>query len=220
VNIPCQGVLFDSDGVLVDSTASGEAAWTEWARRYGLDPAQVLDGVHGRRSQDTVRLFLPAARADDALRVIEAIETESAKDTESMPGAAQLLTQLPANWAVVTSASPALANARLQAAGLPTPPVLITGNDVANGKPAPDGYLEAARRVGVPVSECVVFEDSDNGVRAGRAAGAAHVIGVGEHALRTAAGIVVTDLTGVRWQNDSLDILTASLLRPAGDTSR
>jgi mannitol-1-/sugar-/sorbitol-6-phosphatase len=214
VNIPCHGVLFDCDGVLVDSTASGEAAWTEWARRYALDPAQVLDGVHGRRSQDTVRRFLPAARIDDALRSIEAIEIDSAKDTDAMPGAAQLLIQLPANWAVVTSASPALAKTRLHAAGLPLPPVLITAKDVANGKPAPDGYLEGARQLGLPIFECVVVEDSDNGVRAGHAAGAAHVIGVGEHALRTDAEVVVSDLTGVRWKDGSLDILSASLLRP------
>jgi mannitol-1-/sugar-/sorbitol-6-phosphatase len=214
VNVPCHGLLFDCDGVLVDSTASGEAAWTEWARRYALDPAQVLDGVHGRRSQDTVRRFLPADRVDDALRTIEAIEIESAKETEAMPGAAQLLAHLPANWAVVTSASPALARTRLNAAGLPWPPALISAKDVANGKPAPDGYLEGARRLGRPISECVVLEDSDNGVRAGYAAGAAHVIGVGEHALRTEAEIVVSDLTGVRWRDDSLDIVRASLLRP------
>jgi mannitol-1-/sugar-/sorbitol-6-phosphatase len=215
VNIPCQGVLFDCDGVLVDSAASGEAAWTEWARRYALDPARVLDGVHGRRSVDTVRLFLPPPRIDEALRTIEAIETESAKGAEGIPGAAQLLTQLPANWAVVTSGSQALASTRLNAAGLPWPPVLITAQDVANGKPAPDGYLEAARRLGLPVSECVVLEDSDNGVRAGYAAGAGYVIGVGERALGTEAEIVVRDLTGVRWKDDSLDILAASLLRPA-----
>lgn len=215
MNIPCQGVLFDCDGVLVDSTASGEAAWTEWAQHYTLDSAQVLDGVHGRRSADTVRLFLPTARIDEGLATIEAIETESAKDTEGIPGAAQLLAQLPANWAVVTSGSLALASIRLTAARLPWPPVLITAKDVTNGKPAPDGYLEAARRLGVSISQCVVLEDSDNGVRAGYAAGAGRVIGVGERALGTEAEIVVRDLTGVRWKDDSLGVLAASLLRPA-----
>jgi mannitol-1-/sugar-/sorbitol-6-phosphatase len=214
VNIPCHGVLFDCDGVLVNSTASGEAAWTEWARRYALDPAQVLDGVHGRRSQDTVRLFLPAARFDGALRAIEAIEIESAKDTEGIPGAARLLIALPANWAVVTSASSVLARTRLHAAGLPPPRVLVSAEDVAHGKPAPDGYLEAARRLGLRISECIVFEDSRNGVQAGLTAGAASVIGVGERALKTRAKIVVSDLTGVRWVDGSLDILAASLLRP------
>jgi len=213
-NIPCHGVLFDCDGVLVDSTASGEAAWTEWARRYALDPVRVLDGVHGRRSLDTVRLFLPADRVDEALRTVEAIEIESATNTTGIPGAAELLTQLPANWCVVTSASPALARTRLQAAGLPYPAVLISAEDVADGKPAPDGYLEGARRLGLPISACVVFEDSRNGVLAGRAAGAARVIGVGEHALSTEAELVVRDLTGVRWSDGALEILAASLLRP------
>jgi sugar-phosphatase len=206
-------VLFDCDGVLVDSTASGEAAWTEWARRYDLDPARVLDGVHGRRSADTVRRFLPPARFAGALRAIEAIEIAAAASTAGIAGAAQLLARLPPNWAVVTSASPALATTRLRAAGLPLPAVLISADDVAVGKPAPDGYLEAARRLRLPVTDCVVVEDSANGVQAGHTAGA-RVIGVGERALGTGAEIVVSDLTGIRWEHDSLLIPAASLVRP------
>ncbi|MGH3172080.1 MAG: HAD-IA family hydrolase [Trebonia sp.] len=209
----CRGVLFDCDGVLVDSTASGEAAWTEWARRYALDPARVLDGVHGRRSADTVRLFLPPDRADAALRAIEAIEIATATDTTAIPGAARLLARPPDRWAVVTSASPALATTRMRAAGLPLPPVLISGDDVTAGKPAPDGYLRAARRLGQETRDCVVLEDSANGVRAAYAAGAARVIGVGERALATEAGIVVRDLTGVRWDRGGLAIVVSSLLR-------
>lgn len=218
LGIPCRGVLFDSDGVLVDSTASGEAAWTEWARRYDLDPAQVLCGVHGRRSADTVRRFLPPARFDGALQAIESIEIATAATTAGIAGAAQLLARLPPNWAVVTSASPPLATTRLRAAGLPLPPVLISAADVAVGKPAPDGYLEAARRLGLPISGCVVFEDSANGVQAGHAAGAARVIGVGERALATEAEIVVRDLTGIRWEHDSLVIAAGSVLRPPAGT--
>lgn len=215
MDIPCLGVLFDSDGVLVDSTASGEAAWTEWARRYDLEPSRVLRGVHGRRSADTVRRFLPPARFDSALRAIEDIEIAAAAGTAGIAGAAQLLARLPSNWAVVTSASPALATTRLRAAGLPLPPVLVTAADVAAGKPAPDGYLEAARRLLLPISDCVVLEDSANGVQAGHAAGAGRVVGVGERALATEAGIVVRDLTGIRWEHDSLAIPAGSLLRPA-----
>ncbi|HEY7261326.1 MAG TPA: HAD-IA family hydrolase [Trebonia sp.] len=214
LDIPCRGVLFDCDGVLVDSTASGETAWTEWARRYDLDPAQVLRGVHGRRSADTVRRFVPSARFACALQAIEAIEIGTAATTAGIAGAAQLLAGLPPNWAVVTSASPALATTRLDAAGLPPPPVLISAADVAVGKPAPNGYLEAARRLGLPISDCVVFEDSANGVQAGHAAGAVRVIGVGERALATEAEIVVRDLTGIRWEHDSLVILAGSMLRP------
>jgi mannitol-1-/sugar-/sorbitol-6-phosphatase len=215
VHIPCRGVLFDCDGVLVDSAASGEAAWTEWARRYTLDPAEVLAGVHGRRSADTVGLFVPPACREGALQAIEAIEIAASKDTTAIAGAPQLLACPPPRWAVVTSASPALATTRLRAAGLPLPPVLITANDVAAGKPAPDGYLEAARRLGLPISDCAVLEDSVNGVQAGYAGGAALVIGVGQRALATGAEIVVRDLTGIRWEHDSLRILTESLLRLA-----
>jgi mannitol-1-/sugar-/sorbitol-6-phosphatase len=214
LDIPCRGVLFDCDGVLVDSTASGEAAWTEWARRYDLDPAQVLRGVHGRRSADTVRRFIPPARFADALKAVEAIEIGAAAGTAGIAGAAELLARLPPNWAVVTSASPALGTTRLRAAGLPLPPVLISADDVAVGKPAPDGYLEAARRLRLPISDCVVLEDSANGVEAGQAAGAARVIGVGERALATDAEIVVRDLTGIRWEHGSLVIRAGSVLRP------
>ena len=213
LHIPCRGVLFDCDGVLVDSTASGEAAWTEWARRYDLDPARVLRGVHGRRSADTVRRFVPPTRVAGALEAVEAIEIASAATTPGIAGAARLLARLPPNWAVVTSASPALATTRLRAAGLPLPPVLISADDVAVGKPAPDGYLEAARRLRLPISDCVVLEDSANGVQAGHAARAARVIGVGERALATEAGIVVRDLTGIGWEHGSLVIEAGSVLR-------
>jgi mannitol-1-/sugar-/sorbitol-6-phosphatase len=178
-------VLLDCDGVLVDSKVGGEAAWTEWALRYVLDPAQILNGVHGRRSADTVRLLLPSVRFDSALRAIESIQIATAADTTAIAGAARLLSHPPANWAVVTSASPALATTRLRAAGLPLPPMLISADDVAVGKPAPDGHLEAARRLGLPIADCVVLEDSANGVQAGHAGGAGQVIGVGASALGT-----------------------------------
>jgi sugar-phosphatase len=113
---------------------------------------------------------------------------------------------------VVTSASPALLHARLTGAGLRIPPVVITAVDVEHGKPAPDGYLQAARRLGVPIAECVVFEDSPTGVSAGLAAGAGHVIGVGQRAVGTGAGPIVRDLRDSQWDGRILQLPAQSLL--------
>jgi mannitol-1-/sugar-/sorbitol-6-phosphatase len=214
IDLICDGVLFDCDGVLVDSTDSGERAWTRWAGEFGLDPARVLDGVHGRRSTETVSLFLPVDLHAQALQRIEAIEIEGAAATMPIAGAGRLLKSMPANWAVVTSASEALVKARLDAAALPTPPVLITADDVTIGKPAPDGYLQAAGRLGFAIDRCAVVEDSQAGVRAGLQAKALHVVGVGERALSTEASIVVRDLTGIRWSHGALR-LSDNLLRYA-----
>ncbi|MDX3054307.1 HAD-IA family hydrolase [Streptomyces sp. NE06-03E] len=213
--LACEAVLFDCDGVLVDSTAAGEYAWTQWATEYGLEPSRVLDGVHGRRSVETVALFIAAERRVEALARIEAIEIAGATRCAALPGAAGLIATFPSNrhWAIVTSASRALLSARLRAAGLPLPPVLITGEDVTRGKPAPDGYRMAAQRLGAPVTESVVIEDSLAGVQAGRAAGVRHVIGVGEQALQFAAQPVVTDLSGIRWTGTSLRFDGASITR-------
>jgi sugar-phosphatase len=214
LTLACAGVLFDCDGVLVDSTAAGETAWTQWATEYGLDPARVLDGVHGRRSVETVTLFLPPEQREEALARIEAVEIAGAAQCTAIPGASQLLTGLTGKWAVVTSASLALVSTRLRAAGLPRPPVLITGDYVGRGKPAPDGYLEAARRLGEPPSACIVVEDSVAGIQAGHAAGARYVMGVGGKALQTSAHPVVKDLSGVGWTGEYLCIDGTSLLRP------
>jgi mannitol-1-/sugar-/sorbitol-6-phosphatase len=212
--INCRGILFDSDGVLVDSLASAEQGWTQWAQEHGVDRGDVLIGLHGRRSADTVAHFLPETGRAEGLARIEEIEIDGAGSTSPIPGAPELLAELPANWAVVTSASPALLRARLAAAGLRLAPVLVTGADVAVGKPAPDGYRKAAEMLGVPISECVVVEDSVAGIAAGRAAGAGHVLGVGPGALATDADTVVADLRGVHWGSGGLLISDVGRLRP------
>lgn len=215
LHLPCRAVLFDCDGVLVDSKASGEAAWRQWALDHRLDPGRVLDGVHGRRSRDTVLKFLPPERLDAALAAIENLEIDAAVETVPIGGARALLTQLPAPWAVVTSASRALARARLAAAGLPDPPVLISAEAVGRGKPAPDGYLCAARRLDIPIAACTVVEDSVNGVQAGQAAGAAHILGISASALETSAETVSPSLEGVRWDGTGLLVPARTLLRPS-----
>ncbi|NGO44391.1 HAD-IA family hydrolase [Streptomyces ureilyticus] len=214
MKIPCQGLLFDNDGVLVDSDAGVDQAWSRWARERGLPAEEVTAMVHGRRSADTVALLVddPAER-DAALGRIDRLEIEAAGLTTALPGALDLLTSLPhGSWAVVTSGVTALARARLGAAGLPVPPVLIAADDVAGGKPAPDGYLAAAEKLGLDPAEAVVFEDSVAGAKAGAAAGA-YVIGVGSRGLATEARVVVPDLSGVTWQDGVLHLTAPRLLR-------
>jgi mannitol-1-/sugar-/sorbitol-6-phosphatase len=214
MKIEVRALLFDSDGVLVDSNADGDQAWRQWAGEYGIGADAVLDGVHGRRSKDTVSRFLSERERAAGLALIEKIEISGAGATRAIPGANELVRAVPnTRWAVVTSASEALLRARFAGAGLPVPGVVITGDDVQNGKPAPDGYLLAAAKLGVPIASCIVFEDSPAGVAAGRAAGAGHVVGVGERALDTDAQPVVRDLRGIGWDAQALHIPAEALLR-------
>ncbi len=210
--LPARGLLFDNDGVLVDSDAAVAASWSRWATEHGLVPAEVVAVVHGRRAADTVAALLPAERRAAASALIDRLELEDAATVPAVAGAAGLLGTLPAHvWAVVTSGTPALATARLAAAGLPLPGVLVTGHDVRTGKPDPEGYLLGARLLGVPPEETVVVEDSPAGIAAGRAAGA-RVLGVGERALGTGADVVVGDLTGVSWADGVLTVAAGSVL--------
>jgi sugar-phosphatase len=167
-----RAVLFDFDGVLVDSVAAVERAWGQWAREHGLDPATVLAHAHGVRTAETVRMLTPHLDADGEAARIEEREVHHTGDVHAYPGAAALLADLPAGaWAIVTSGTYRLAAARLDATGLPVPDVFVTADDVDAGKPAPDPYLVAAERLGVPPEQCVVVEDSPAGAAAGRSAG-------------------------------------------------
>jgi sugar-phosphatase len=138
--IPCRGLLFDADGVLVDSDASVHMSWRHWAHRWELDPGAVVGTVHGRRSADTVALLIAHADRPRALADIDRFEVEDAGGVTALPGAAELLGALPeGSWAVVTPGRRELATARLAAAGLPASQVLICAEDVAMGKPDPAG---------------------------------------------------------------------------------
>jgi sugar-phosphatase len=170
-------VLFDMDGTLVNSDAAVERAWMTWAAEYGVDGAEATRLAHGSPSEPTVRKMLPhldeAALAVATARQLE-LQYDDLSDVVPAPGAFELLDVLAERglpWAVVTSADLRLARARLGAAGI-TPPVLVTTDDIAAGKPDPAGYLRAAELLGVPASRCLVVEDADVGIAAGRAAGA------------------------------------------------
>ena len=189
MELQCSAFLFDLDGVLVDSRAVVERVCRLWAQRHGLDPEQVLRIAHGRRSRDTVRTTAPHLDADREAAWIDAVELADVAGLSAVAGAGAFLAALPeARWAVVTSCGRPLAERRLTAVGLPIPRIVVTSEEVAQGKPAPDGYQLGARRLGQHPASCVVFEDAPAGITAARAAGA-RVIGL---TTMLAAG----DLTG------------------------
>ncbi len=176
--VTARAVLFDLDGVLVNSQAAIDGVWTRWTQRHGLDPDAVLPNIHGRRSTDIVRRFAPFADLQREVDWLLAAEIESAVGLQPYPGAAALLLALgPERHAVVTSGSRALATARLTHAGLPLPSVMVPADGVQKGKPDPEGYLKAAELLNIPIGDCVVIEDAPAGIAAGRAAGA-RVIGL------------------------------------------
>jgi sugar-phosphatase len=171
-------LLVDLDGTLVDSAAPVRRAWSAFATRQGLDPDQVLRFAHGRPSRETVRLLLPRGDHDAEAAAIEHTEVTDTEGVSALPGAAELLAS-DRPLAIVTSCSRALAEARLRAAGLPIPCVLVSSDGLERGKPDPECFLIAARRLGADPARCVVLEDAPAGIAAGRAAGATVV------ALRT-----------------------------------
>ena len=212
MQIQCSALLFDLDGVLVDSRAVVERVCRLWAERLGVTAEALLRVAHGRRTRDTVRIVAPHL---DPEREAAWIDNQELLDTEGLvevPGARRFVASLPDDrWAVVTSCGRDLARLRLSFVGIPLPAVIITSEDVSNGKPAPDGYRLGAERLGVDPGACVVFEDAPPGVTAGLAAGARVV------ALRTThpeenfsgASAVITDYHAlrVRQAGDSLVVL-------------
>ncbi len=178
IAIRCRALLFDLDGVLIDSTPAVARVWSRWAAEHGLDPETVVRRAHGRPSRTTIRELLPGADIDRAVldkedREVERREIEDLDGVVLLPGALELLNTLPPErWTIATSCTRPLAEVRLRAAGLPIPKTIITSSDVKIGKPDPEPYLKAAAKLGFAASDCIVVEDAPAGVRAGKAAGA------------------------------------------------
>jgi len=168
----CRAILFDLDGVLVDSAERVEKTWREWAARHRLDAELVIAAAHGRRTVETVALVAPGLSADDELRALETSEATNSDGVYEIAGARELLQRLPPKrWAVVTSGIRAVAEFRIQYTGLPTPAVMICAEEISRGKPDPEGYLAAAGRLGFWPADCIVIEDAPPGIEAAKAAG-------------------------------------------------
>ncbi|WP_127499978.1 HAD-IA family hydrolase [Actinoplanes solisilvae] len=172
-----RAILFDMDGTLVDSDGAVLRSWLSWAAEYDVDGREAYEMAHGSPSASTVNKLLP--HLDEGARVVAAarqleLQYDDLSDVVATPGAnklIELLTRTGVPWAVVTSADARLAKARLAAAGI-VAPVLVTTDDIAAGKPDPEGYLRAAELLGVDPAHCLVVEDAEVGLAAGRAAGA------------------------------------------------
>jgi sugar-phosphatase len=171
--ITCGALLFDLDGVLIDSTPAVTRVWTQWAIAHGFDPNEVVHKAHGCPSIATIRDYLPQGDHEVENREVERLEIQDLAGVVTLPGAQELLNALPLDrWTIVTSCTRPLAEVRLRAAGLPIPKRLLTCDDVKNGKPDPEPYLKGAAWLGVLPQDCVVVEDVPAGIRAGKAAGA------------------------------------------------
>lgn len=171
--ISCAALLFDLDGVLINSTPAVARVWSRWALERGFNPEEVVSLAHGRPSLTTIRDYLPNADHEAENREVERREIADLEGVIPLPGALDLLGSLPVDrWTIVTSCTRALAAVRIRAAGLPLPRRMITSNDIQHGKPHPEPYLKGAAILGFLPEDCVVVEDVPAGVRAGKAAGA------------------------------------------------
>jgi sugar-phosphatase len=197
--IECSGLLFDMDGVLVDSTPAVARVWALWAGKYGFDADAVVKMAHGRPSIATIRELLPDGDHDAENLEVERQEIEDIEGVVATPGAVEILRALPENrWTVVTSATRALATVRILAGGLPLPQRFVTSDDVKHGKPDPEPYRKGAQILGVASAECVVIEDAPAGIRAGKAAGSRVI------ALRATAEDSELAAAGADWIVDDL----------------
>jgi len=201
MKIHAEALLFDNDGTLVSSLESVHRCWTRWAEEFGITAEEFARvELHGRPAVEIAADLLPADVVPQALARIEQLEVEDVPNggVHLLPGTRAFLDALPADrWAVVTSATRRLAEARLEAVGI-LPKTLVAADDVTRGKPDPEPYLLAARDLGVDPARCVVFEDAPAGLRAGRAAGMTTVALTTTHqAHELDADLVVENLSAL-----------------------
>jgi sugar-phosphatase len=168
----CAAILFDLDGVLIDSTRSVSRQWRRWAGENKIDPEKVLEIAHGRRTVEVLQLLAPHLNVEAEVKRIEKREADDTEGVAVMPGAAELLSSIREDcWGVVTSGTRYLATSRLRLGNLPIPRVLVSADEVVNGKPHPEPYLKGAELLGANPVECLVIEDAPAGIRAAHAGG-------------------------------------------------
>src|SRR5215470_1069842 len=208
--ITCEGILFDLDGVLVDSTPAVARVWSWWARQHGFDPENTVRRAHGRPSISTIRELLPNADHAYEDREVERREIEDVEGVVPLPGAMELLQALPLDrWAIVTSCTRKLAFVRIRSAGLPEPKFIVTSTDITKGKPDPEPYLKGAQALSFNPRGCVVIEDAPAGIRSGKSA-SARVIALqtteSDELLRAAgADYILRDCAAIRLGEPALN---------------
>lgn len=170
--IECDALLFDLDGVLLDSTECIRNTWKIWGEKRGIPFDEIMTVAHGRRAVETIQIVAPHLNAEEEAKPLAAWEAVSTEGVYIIEGALPIVSSLPlTGWAIVTSGTSGIAYARLKATGLPIPEIMITAEDVANGKPDPEPYLAASERMNIPADRCVVIEDSPAGIEAAHRAG-------------------------------------------------
>jgi mannitol-1-/sugar-/sorbitol-6-phosphatase len=210
----CAAILFDLDGVLVDSTGSVDRQWRIWAREHGVDEEKVIAIAHGVRAVEVIRAVAPHFDAEAEVTKLESREAADRDGVVVMPGAIELVRSIPADrWGVVTSGRHKLASGRLELVGVPAPKVMVAADDVTNGKPHPEPYLKGAELLGFDPKECLVIEDAPAGIRAAHAGGM-KVIGLTSTYKAPAlseADMVVQRLNQIRVTLDSTRKLSVNI---------
>jgi sugar-phosphatase len=187
--LTCDAVIFDLDGVLVDSIAVVERTWRRWAKAHSLDFEAIMRVAHGRRAVETIRVVAPHLDAETEAARLTAEEAHETNGLVRIEGAVHLRRALPeGRWAVATSGTREIAATRLAYAGLPVPAVLVTAEEVQRGKPDPEAYVLAAARLGASPERCVVVEDAPAGIEAAQAAGMLVVAVAATHPCEALAG--------------------------------
>lgn len=215
LTLRAEALLLDMDGTLVHSTTEVETVWRLWCQGHRLDPEPVLAMCHGVRSREVIRALAPQLDLAREVALLDELEIQHAGVAEPIAGARTLLGALsPARWALVTSASQRVARHRLASAGLPLPRLLIGAEDVVRGKPDPEPYLLAARRLGLAPADCLVFEDAPAGIRSALQAGCQVVQIGGDKRLDDGVRARLEDWRQIRLTEDEagLQLCMANLL--------
>jgi mannitol-1-/sugar-/sorbitol-6-phosphatase len=201
LNKPYAAFLFDMDGTILNSIVAAERVWTKWAQKHGLDVATFLPTIHGVRGFDTIsNLGLPGVDPQAETEQICADEIVDLEGIVPIAGAIAFLNSLPRNrWAIVTSAPKELALVRMAKAGIPRPDIMVTGEDVTQGKPNPRCFMLGAEKLGVDIADCLVFEDAPAGILAGEASGASVVVITATHIHKHETALAtIPDYTGYK----------------------